>query len=44
MLGILRPYTTLSNLSGVSGDAHDAHDAHDAYSREDTSAISLYSQ
>lgn len=41
MLGILRPYTTLSNLSGVSGDAYDAYDA---YSREDTSAISLYSQ
>lgn len=40
MLGILRPYTTLSNLSGVSGDAYDAYDA---YSREDTSAISLYS-
>ena len=41
MLGILRPYTTLSNLSGVSGDAYDAYYA---YSREDTSAISLYSQ
>ena len=40
MLGILRPYTTLSNLSGVSGDAYDAYYA---YSREDTSGISLYS-